>query len=322
MRLNLRRPNPIFNDTAVLGEYSAADGASSLPDGEADDPSVGRAEILERPIGAILIESQALKPEQVEAVLLHQRRRGMRFGDSAVDLGYVKRDDVLWALSQQFEYPYAKAQGAMLHRELRMANEPFSEEVESFRDLRSHLLMTALAPDGPRRSLAVVSPNIGDGKTFIAANLAVAFSQLPGRTLIIDADMRTPRLHRVFGVEAANGLSGILSGRNEVNCISPVPSLPNLYILPVGAVPPNPLELAQNAAFRLLLEELTRKFHYVLVDTPAAAHGSDARLIATRAGAAVVVCRRGKSQSGPAQKLVSQLAKAQVAMGGLVMNDY
>lgn len=300
---------------------------SELPDRPLIESAVAAAEpasheVRDRALGEILVSAKALTPQQVNTVLEHQRQHGVRFGDAAVGLGYTQQETVLWALSQQFEYPYASAAEAKVHQELFMANQPFSDDVESFRDLRSHLLMTVMAPEHSRRGLAIVSANIGDGKTFIAANLAVAFSQLPGRTLIVDADMRSPRLHAVFGLESGHGLSGLLLGRTEANVIRPVKGLPNLYVLSVGAMPPNPLELVQKNNFQLLLEELSSKFDYLLVDTPAAAHGSDARLIAARAGAALVVSRRDKTQVKPAQKLVSQLTKAQVTLAGVVMNDY
>lgn len=280
-------------------------------------------QVRERSIGEILRSSRKLSAEQVRGALDFQRARGGRFGDAVVALGYAKKEDILWALAQQFHYPYAQnSSGAKLHPELHVANEPFSDEVESFRDLRSHLVMTVMAPDERKSPLAIVSANIGDGKTFVAANLAVAFSQLPGRTLIVDSDLRSPRLHQVFGLENNSGLSNVLSGRSETNVIRPVPSLPNLYMLPVGAVPPNPVELVQGHAYAILMQELAHKFDYVLVDTPASAYGSDARLIAARVGAALVVGRRNRTQTQRLQQLVNQLGKASVQIAGVVMNDY
>ena len=279
-------------------------------------------QIQDTSLGEILRRANKLDSDSIPAILHHQREHGLRFGDAAIALGFAKRDDVLWALSQQFHYPYMDPVGhGEFHSELVMANDPFSDDVESFRDLRSHLLMTVLSPSDTRHALAVVSADIGDGKTFTAANLAVAFSQLPGRTLIVDCDMRSPRLHELFGIENSFGLSSVLSGRSEPNVIRPVPSLPNLFVLPVGTVPPNPLELLQRNAFSLLVKEVCNRFDYVLFDTPAAAHGSDARLIAARAGAALVVSRRNKSHTLAVQRLTNHLIKASVAMAGVVMND-
>ena len=206
-----------------------------------------------------------------------------------------------------------------------MANAPFSDEVECFRDLRTQLLMGVLSPTHGRRALAVVSPEVGDGKTFILSNLAVAFSQLRGRTLLVDGDMRNPRLHKVFNIDNTHGLSSILSGRiqgGDINVIRPVAELPNLYMLPVGAVPPNPLELVHQAGFDLLIQELLTKFDTVLVDTPAAVHGSDCRIIASKCGAALIISRKDKTHTDRLQTLVSQLSKGPTMLAGVMFNSF
>jgi chain length determinant protein tyrosine kinase EpsG len=246
----------------------------------------------------------------------------VRFGEAVVALGLAKPEDVLWALAQQFHYPYNPQSEQKLHDELVVANDPFSDQVEAFRDLRSQLIPFMVGDSRQRHAVAVVSAEVGDGKTFIAANLAIAFSQLPGRTLIIDADLRTPRLHDVFGVDSGVGLSGILAGRSEPNVIKPVEHLPNLYMLPAGVMPPNPAELLQRASFSLLMRELLEKFDYVLVDTPAAAHGSDARVIAAHCGACMVVGRKNKTRTPAIQSLVKQLTKSTVKISGVLMNEY
>jgi chain length determinant protein tyrosine kinase EpsG len=273
-------------------------------------------------MGQLMRESRLLTEAQVEQVLSYQSEKGLRFGEAAIALQLASREDVLRALADQFTYPYADARQAGVSRELFMANRPFGEDVEVFRDLRSHLLMTVLAASSERKAVALVSTNIGDGKTFTVANLAVAFSQLPGTTLLVDADLRTGRLHKVFGLQGPRGLSTLLSGRTNIDTIRRVPGLPNLSVLPVGTVPPNPLELLQRNSFGFLMQELVAKFDHVLVDTPAAEHGSDTRLIAARAGAALVLGRRHRTQAKSAQSLVTQLNKAQVAVAGLVMNDF
>jgi protein-tyrosine kinase len=183
-------------------------------------------------------------------------------------------------------------------------------------------MMRLFMPEEPRRALAVVSPESGDGKTFFAANLAVVLSQLGGRTLLIDADMRGPRQHEVFELESNSGLSGILSGRAETNVIKPIQDLPSLFVLPVGITPPNPLELVERPAFGLLIRELLNKFDHVVVDTPAAAYGSDANVIAARCGAALVVARQGKSRVSRLQDLVAALSGSPAKLAGVIMNEY
>lgn len=275
----------------------------------------------DKSIGNLIAEANNLTSAQVDQVLAHQRSTGQKFGEAAVDLGLAKKEDVLWALSQQFHYPYAADGRKQVSSELVVATNPFDTSSEFFREIRSQIITNVFDGQEPRCAVAVCSPNTGDGKTFFAANLAVAFSQLGGRTLLVDADLRNPRLHQMFGMNSGvGGLSGVLSGRAETNVIRPIEALPSLYLLPVGVVPPNPLELVQGMAFDMLLNELTRKFDYVIVDTPAAEHGADARVIAAKCGASVAICRQGTTELKAMDTLVTSLKKVCPKFSGVVLN--
>ena len=298
-------------------EFESSIEAPLLP---LDSPKEGVT--LDRRIGEILLRVGRLAPEQIEQTRALQLAKGARFGDAAVELGLITQADVRWALSQQFHYPYALDSAASNRPELVVASDPFCTQAEAIRDLRSQLLMGVLSVDHPaRRALAIVSPDKGDGKSFFAANMAVAMSQLGARTLLLDADMRTPRQHLVFGMDNASGLSSILSGRAETSltCAS---DFPNLYVLPVGTVPPNPLELVLRPAFKLLLREFLSKFDYVLVDTPAAVHGSDVGVIAASCGAALAIGRQGKTSLASLQTLLQSLAQGPAKLAGVVMNQH
>jgi chain length determinant protein tyrosine kinase EpsG len=273
-------------------------------------------------LGEILRRTKGLTADNVQRALQYQRENGVRFGEAAVRLGLASADDVMWALSQQFHYDYAAKASTDLDTELVVAHRPFDDLVEVFRDLRTQLLLNGFGSADDRSALAVVSANRGDGKTFIAANLAVAFGQLPGRTVIVDADLRTPRLHEIFKISRSNGLASVLGGRTEANVIQPVADLPNLFLLPAGPTPPNPSELFLKPAFSLLLNELTNKFDYVIVDTPAAEHGSDARIIASRCGASLAVSHKNHTKLPELQRLVTQMSKSQVRIAGVVMNEF
>lgn len=273
-------------------------------------------------IGEIIRRQNKLTPEQVEQIVLFQRERGVKFGEAAVALNFASERDVLWALSQQFHYPYAANGEQDFSEELVVAANPFGPQAEAFRDIRSQMMLGPLAPEEGRRALAVISPDVGDGKTFFASNLAIAFSQLGGRTLLVDADMRTPRVHDIFRVQSDYGLSSLLSGRSVSNAILAVPQLPSLFLLPVGTVPPNPLELVQRPAFTLLMHELLAKFDFVVVDTPAAVHGSDARVVASKCGAALVVGRRDKSRMAAMQTLTDGFRKGPCRLAGVVINEH
>ncbi len=311
-----------FRDST--NEASVLDAAG--PVGVAADTSWAGAEAdaaqPERSMGDILAELRNLTVEQVEKVLQYQRSNGVRFGEAAVALGLASKDDVLYALSQQFNYPYAPEEKRKLNAELVALNEPFSPRAEGVRALRSELMLRLFSEARAGLALAVISPGVGDGKTYCAANLAVTLAQLGGRTLLVDADMRSPRIHEVFNLKTQAGLSGILSGRADKQVIQQVSVLPSLFVLPVGTTPPNPLELVERPAFGLLMRELVSKFDHVVVDTPGAVHGSDAAVIAARCGAALVVARKDASRTDDLRELVASLAGAPVKMAGVVFNEF
>jgi protein-tyrosine kinase len=291
--------------------------------GNAPPDEVPRDVVVGRSIGDLIRQARGLTQGQVEQILTYQREHRLHFGEAAIAMKLATRDDVLWALSQQFHYPYATAgEVPALNEELITAIDPFSDESELFRDVRSQLLMGVLAAEPPRCAVAVLSPNVGDGKSFFAANLAIAFSQLGGRTLLVDADMRTPRLHELFGVTPRAGLSSILAGRAEADVIHELSALPGLFLLPVGTVPPNPLELVQRPTFTLLMQEICTKFDYVIVDTPAASHGADARVLAAKCGAALVIGRRGTTRMDGIQSLVHQVNKTHARFAGVIINEH
>ncbi len=283
------------------------------------EPSVT---VHDRSLGDIIRQTNNLTAEQVEQVLQHQREKGVRFGEAAIALGFASDRDVLFALSQQFHYPYAPEEQRSFSDELVMATKPFSQQAEAFRAIRSQLMMRVFTGDGSKPALAVVSPDSGDGKSYFSANVAIALSQLGGRTLLVDADMRGPRQHIMFGLENSSGLSGILSGRSDGTVIQKVRDLPSLYVLPVGTVPPNPLELIERPAFGLLMRELTSKFDYVVVDTPAAVFGSDSSVIAARCGSALAIARKGTSRMGALEDLMAGLSSTPVKLAGVIMNEF
>jgi len=305
---DLVEPSPVYRGgqpaTAPLGAGSS-------------EPAV-----VDRSIGDILAELRNLTADQVGRVLQYQQERGVRFGEAAVALGLASKDDVLFALAQQFHYPYTPNEQRQLSPDLVALNEPFSPRAESFRALRSQLMMRIFTEGTAHPALAVISPDAGDGKTYCATNLAVTLAQLGGRTLLVDADMRGPRIHEVFNLKNQAGLSGILSGRADKQVIQQVAGIPSLFLLPVGTTPPNPLELVERPAFGLLIRELVTKFDHVVVDTPAAVYGADAAVIAARCGAALVMARKDASRSDSLRELVASLAGTPVKMAGVVFNEF
>jgi protein-tyrosine kinase len=313
---------------AVQGGMTAGSAPSTAASDAIDS---GDADAVhDRSIGALLGELRHLGPEQVERVLAHQRTHGLRFGEAAVALGLASAEDVMVALSQQFHYPYAAEKARELGPDLVTLTQPFSPQAEAFRALRSQVMLRVFdvpgAPPaheaGPRRALAILSAEPGDGKSYVAANLAVTLAQLGGRTLLIDGDMRNPRQHEIFKLPNQAGLSGILSGRAEKRVVQQVASIPSLFVLTVGVTPPNPLELIERPAFGLLLRELTLKFDQVVVDTPAAREGSDGQAIAARCGAALGLARRHSSRVKALRELGESIAQTPAELVGLIVNEH
>jgi chain length determinant protein tyrosine kinase EpsG len=309
------------SDLKTLDAVPAHGGTSLL------QPALGRSEdsiVNERLIGALLDAKVALGAERVQQILEFARDKGVRFGEAAVAMGMVTQDQVLHALSEQFGYSYASEERRQLMPELVGLNQPFSMQAEAFREIRSQLNSRLFnTPVGqPRPALAVVSPSSGDGKTFFAANIAVSLAQVGGSTLLIDADLRGPRLHEVFKLDNKTGLSSVLAGHVSADVIQAVPDVANLFVMPVGIAPPNPLELIERPAFGALIRELTSKFDHVIVDTPAMMYGVDAQVVAARCGAALVVARRDQSRVAALQRLVAVLSQGTTRVAGVILNEH
>lgn len=309
------------SDLKTLDAASAQGGASLLHTGLArGDDNI----INDRLIGALLDAKASLGAEKVQQILEFAQGKGLRFGEAAVALGLATQDQVLHALSEQFGYAYASEERRQLMPELVGLNQPFSMQAEAFREIRSQLMSRLYSnpANHPRPALAIVSPSSGDGKTFFSANIAVSLAQVGGRTLVIDADLRGPRLHELFKLDSKTGLSSVLAGHVAADVIQPVPDVANLFVMPVGITPPNPLELIERPAFGVLIRELTSKFDHVVVDTPAMMFGVDAQVVAARCGAALLVARKDQSRMASLQQLVAALSQSTTRLAGVILNEY
>ncbi len=276
----------------------------------------------ERSIGAILIDAGKLTPEDAERILRLQREQGLRFGDAATKLGLITQADIEFVLSRQFDYPYLLRGQSEVSEDLVAAYAPFSPQVETLRVLRSQLMVRWFDTDPARKALAVVSPARNEGRSFIAANLAVVFSQLGEHTLLIDADLRNPCQHKLFNLDNRAGLSAVLSGRGGPEAIQRIPSLLDLSVLPAGALPPNPLELLARPLFPQLLQELANEFDVIILDSPAAAEYADAQTLAERAGAALIVARRNATRISQVRSVIDGLSQGRTTVVGTVLNDF
>jgi receptor protein-tyrosine kinase len=274
-------------------------------------------------IGEILVASGRLTTEDAALVVARQRQHKQPFGDAAIALKLATREDVDYALSRQFDYAYLQERDQTLSTQLVAAYQPFSRVGENLRAVRSQIMLRWFSSNPLHKVLAVVSPNPGDGRSFIAANLAVVFSQQGERTLLIDADLRAPAGQgqaALFKLGYGLGLSSILAGRAGLEIARAVPGLPGLSVLPAGAIPPNPQELLGRLAFMQLLSAASQEFDVVLIDTPSGANFADADIVASRAGAALMVARKDQSATPGIKQLAQRLQQCDVSLLGSVLN--
>lgn len=282
------------------------------------DPSLAPAG---RSIGAILIDRGRLTPEAAERILRRQKEACVRFGDAALQLGLLTEEDIREALSSQFDYPYLTPGQTRVNKNVIAAFQPFSPLVEQLRILRSQLMLRWFTGEAGRRCLAIISPDRQEGRSFITANLAVVLSQLGERTLVIDADLRQPAQHGLFGIENKQGLSTLLAGRGSLaESLVRIPGLRELAVLPAGAVPPNPQELISRPAFQQLLDEAQQNYDVVLIDTPAGALTGDAQTIALRSRGALMLARRNHTLAERVTDLTGALRQAGVQVIGSLLN--
>ncbi|MEQ1882845.1 MAG: chain length determinant protein tyrosine kinase EpsG [Burkholderiales bacterium] len=271
-------------------------------------------------IGALLVDSGRITPEEADRVMRLQREKGMRFGDAAIKLGLITSVDIDRVLAQQFECPFLVPGTSGLSGELVAAYAPFDQRVETFRAVRSQLMLRWFNPDVGLKHLAIVSPHRAEGRSHFAANLAVVFSQLGERTLLIDADMRHPRQHLLFNLENRAGLSTLLAGRANTEVIEHILPLLDLSILSAGPIPPNPQELLGRPLFQKLLVDLAKEYDVIILDTPAGEAHADAQTIATRAGGAFMVARLDHTPISTAKTLSDRLASTGAVLVGAIVN--
>lgn len=288
-------------------------------------PMEGSSRVLlptDHHIGTILLEEGKLKATDIQRIIDLHHQRGMRFGEAARRLGLLTENDLQSALTRQYGLPQLLPASEGPSEELVAAHMPLHPRTEEIRGLRTQLLLRWLDPVAGRRVLAVTSPGNGDGRSYVTANLAVVFSQLGLRTLLIDADLRKPRQHKIFNVPDRIGLAGVLAGRGDSSAVIPAPGFPKLSLLPAGAPPPNPQELLSRPALATLLDEMTMKFDLVLIDTSAAKIFSDAKNVAFRAKNALVLARKNHTRVDDTSRMIRDLNDTGTRVVGTVINAF
>lgn len=275
------------------------------------------------PIRDALLRLGLLTDEEAARVVDHQTAQGIDFDQAALELGFIGADELdrardLLINSLALQQDMRRA----VSDELIVLSDPVSAKAESIRLLRTQVIAQHIKPG--RRAMAFVAPVEGVGCSYLAANLAAALSQIGTKTLLVDANLRSPRIDQMFGL-AANGpgLSSYLSLQvSRPERVVHANVLPNLSVITAGPPVARPQELLSSTRFRDGMNMLLREYDIALFDTPAANSCADALTIASVIGYSVIVARRDKTFVGDVATLAGQLASARSAVVGSVLSEF
>jgi capsular exopolysaccharide synthesis family protein len=202
--------------------------------------------------------------------------------------------------------------------ELAVYEHSTSAMAEAARAIRTNILF--MSPDEPYRTLLVTSASPREGKTTVACCIAVAMAQAGQRVALLDCDMRRPRLHRVFSKLVNEGLTNALIDPSRADKMAQQTTVPNLWVVPTGPLPPNPAELLHSEAFEKLLNALRDSFDRVVVDSPPIAPVTDAAILSTKVDGTLLVVRALKTKKDPARRSVRALTDVGGRLVGVVLN--
>lgn len=205
------------------------------------------------------------------------------------------------------------------HR-LVLSSDPFDLRSEKVRALRTELMLRREGEEGAN-IVALLSPQSGEGRSQLAAELAIAFAQLGQRTLLIDADLRNPIQHILFGTDNRTGLSQSLADR-EPPYLRPVESFEDLSLLTAGPRPPNPVELLSDRAFAAMIDGWRAEFEYLVIDTAPVTRFSDGLAVAAAAGRVLALSRADSTPYVETREMLRRLGATQARIVGAVINHF
>lgn len=203
---------------------------------------------------------------------------------------------------------------------LALVDDARSPVAESYRHLRTSLLLSSAGQ--PPKTILVTSSQPSEGKTTTAINTAVMLAQTGAEVLIIDCDLRRPRLHAHFEISNSSGLTNWLSGERDIDkLVQTYEKLPNLKLLTSGPVPPNPAELLGSDEMRKLLGVLSERFAHIIIDSPPAISFTDASILSTMVDGVVLIVHGGKSSRAVVRRAKQQLLDVGAHIFGVVLNN-
>jgi capsular exopolysaccharide synthesis family protein len=203
--------------------------------------------------------------------------------------------------------------------ELVTLERPKSQMAESYRALRTSLLLTSLG--GPPHVILVTSALPGEGKSTTSLNAAIVLAQKGARVLLMDADLRRATLHKTLGMGPCDGLSNVLTGNASLQqAIVPSNILPNLFLLPAGTPPPNPAELLASIQMQELLVQLRAQYDHIIMDTPPTLSVTDPVILSTLADRVVLVIRSGQTTKQALRRARDILLQVNAHVCGVLLN--
>ncbi|MBQ7822472.1 MAG: CpsD/CapB family tyrosine-protein kinase [Clostridia bacterium] len=192
---------------------------------------------------------------------------------------------------------------------------------EAYKALRTNVQFSVAGSESKCKRIAITSALPKEGKTITTINLAVTFAQTDARVLIIDCDMRRPRIHRYYDLESRVGLSNILSGMCTLTEAIKQTNRPNLHVIPAGLIPPNPAELIASENMKKMLDELSEVYDYIIIDTPPVNIVTDALSLVPYVDGTIIVVRSAQSTHPETKKVLTKFEYANAPVLGFVLNN-
>jgi len=203
--------------------------------------------------------------------------------------------------------------------DLHVLGNPRGQVAEACRSIRTNLLF--MSPEHPLRRLLVTSAGPREGKTTTVVDLGIVMAQSGGSVVLVDTDMRRPRLHKVFGVSGEVGLSSVILGEATLADAVKTTEVPGLSVLPCGPIPPNPAELLHTERFARILDELAERFERTLLDSPPLGAVADAKVLSVRADGALIVVRSHKTSKDMVAQAADSILDVKGRILGVVLNQ-
>jgi protein-tyrosine kinase len=297
---------------------------------------------LDDDLQAALIARFGLTAEAANEAYELMQTAGISFTEAALRLEFVTQDQIddaiAWAqpkfrpegksfietairrISSDRQVVLRQGEKVKPGSQLILAHDADNPRSEKIRALRTELLLLSEASVGAN-TIALLSACAGEGRSQLAAELAISFSQLGRRTLLVDADLRAPKQHRLFGSTNQIGLSDSIS-QNQKPMFHPVDGLPQLSLLTSGLVPRNPLELLSDGRFERMLQDWRKNYDFVVLDTPPVSAFADGLAVATLAGRVLVLSRSQHTSFRETRELLRRLATTQSQILGAVINHF